>query len=243
VITEEMLRAVGPVPEAEFHRQKVAEYRHIKRRVIADMRSDDASRFVLIASALAGEGKSFCAVNLALSLALEPDYAVLLIDADVIKPNLSRRFGLVGKPGLLDAATDPALDVESVVLSTNIEGLSVLPAGRPHENATEHFASARMQQLMQQLLQVPNRIVVVDGLPLLLTTEARVLAPLAGQVLLVVRAESTPQSAVMQALSLLGQEVNVKLILNAVVRNRFNHYYGYGYSYDYGAATKGDQSG
>jgi Mrp family chromosome partitioning ATPase len=204
----------------------------------------------LIASALPGEGKSFSSANLALSLALEPDYTVVLVDADVIKPNLTRLFGLLGRPGLMDAAADPSIDVESLIVSTNVEGLSLLPAGRTDANATEYFASARMQTLVDQLLEVPNRLLVADSLPLLLTTEARALVPLAGQVVLVVRAESTPQQAVLQAVDLLGEDVNVKLLLNAVVRTKAQSYMGYGYygyNYNYGdsdgSASGGERNG
>jgi capsular exopolysaccharide synthesis family protein len=210
-----------------------AEYRHIKRGLLEDISSHKASRMMLIASALPGEGKSYTAANLAVSLALEPDYTVLLVDADVIKPFISRRFGLAGQPGLMDAAANADIDVESLVVTTSIEGFSILPAGRAHPNATEHFASARMHEIIGLLLAVPNRLIVVDSLPLLLTTEARVLVPLAGQVVLVVRAEVTPQNAVLQAIELLGPGANAKLVLNAVERTRVLDYFGYGYGYGY----------
>jgi receptor protein-tyrosine kinase len=95
-----------------------------------------------------------------------------------------------------------------------------------------------MRQVLDQLLSVPNRIVVIDSLPLLQTTEARALTPLASQLLLVVRAESTPQVAVKQALELISPEANVKVVLNAVVRSRLTRYLGYGYGYDYDYSQK-----
>ena len=147
----------------------------------------------------------------------------------------------------MDAASDDAVDVESLVVPTNVEGLSFLPAGRMNPNATEYFASARMQEIFRQLLAVPGRLLVVDSLPLLLTTEARALAPLAGQVLLVVRAESTPRQAVLEAVNLLGDQANVKLLLNAAVRTKALAYlgygYGYGYNYNYDDAGAGAKSG
>lgn len=241
VITDALLDAAGlRAPEAQ-QRQVLSEYRHVKRQLLGEIQSGETSRMILIASALPGEGKSFSSANLAMSLALEPDYSVLLIDADVIKPNLTRVFGLTERLGLMDAAADPSIDVESLVLSTSIPGLTVLPAGRMNPNATEYFASARMQALVEQLMSAPQRLLVVDSLPLLLTTEARALAPLAGQVLLVVRAESTPRQAVMEAIDLLGEELNVKLILNAAPRTKMLRYlgygYGYGYNYNYGETT------
>lgn len=235
-ITEALLREKGLRALPEDEAQQRAEYRHIKHGLLGELRAG-AKRTVLITSALQGEGKSFSAAHLAMSLAVEPDHTVLLVDADVIRPNLTRTFGLVGRPGIMDAVVDTHIDVHSLIVTTNIEGLSILPAGRPHENATEHFASARMRELIEQLLAVPNRIVVIDSLPLLMTTEARALAPVAGQILIVVRAESTPQSAVLHAIELLGDNSSIKLLLNAVVRTKALGYLGaeYGYGYNYNA--------
>ena len=233
-ITDGVLLNAGLLAPIDQQRQIVSEYRHVKRRLLAEVQAGTANRMVLMASALPGEGKSFSSANLAMSLALEPDYTVLLVDADVIKPNLSRVFGLTEKPGLVDAVADPSADVESMIITTSIDGLSILPAGRMDPNATELFASLRMQYVVDQLLAVPNRLIVFDSLPMLLTTEARALVPLAGQVLLVVRAESTPQQAVLQALDVIGEDANVKLLLNAVVRTKAMKYLGYGYyGYDY----------
>jgi protein-tyrosine kinase len=235
-ITEAFLSEKGLRAELEDEAQQRAEYRHIKHGLTAELRDAGMRPIVLITSALQGEGKSFSAAHLALSLAVEPDHSVLLVDADVIRPNLTRTFGLSGRPGLMDAVADPEIDVQSLIVTTSIEGLSILPAGRSHENATEFFASARMREVIEQLLAVPNRIVVIDSLPLLLTTEARALSPVAGQIVMVVRAERTPQSAVQEAINLLGEGANVKLLLNAVVRTKalgyLGHEYGYGYSYN-----------
>lgn len=232
-ITEDFLRTQGLRAEPEDELQQRAEYRHIKHGLMVELREQDARRIVLITSALQGEGKSFSAAHLAMSLAVEPDFTVLLVDADVIRPNLTRTFGLNGRPGIMDAAADASIDVQSLIVTTNIEGLSLLPAGRPHENATEHFATERMREVIEQLLAVQNRIVVIDSLPLLLTTEARALAPVAGQIVMVVRAESTPQNSVQAAIGLLDEEANVKLLLNATVRTKMLGYLGteYGYSY------------
>ena len=241
MVDDSFLRSVGLRAPAEQLHQQMAEYRHIKRQLLTTMLNPsepNKARIVLVSSAVAGDGKTFSATNLALSLALEPDFAVLLVDADIIKTSLSRAFGIADRKGLMDAAANPNIDVESLVLSTSMEGLSILPAGHPHPNATELFGSARMQQIMQQMVSAPNRIVVIDSLPLLLTTEVRSLIQHAGQVLLVVRADFTPQNAVQQSLDLLEGHENVQLMLNAAVRTRLTDYYSYsnGYSYTYGAA-------
>lgn len=232
-VNQAFLRSKGLIAPDDQERQQRAEYRVIKRGLLSELNKPDATRMVLISSALEGEGKSFSSIHLAMSLAMEPDHSVLLVDADVIRPKLTRIFGLADQDGIMDAVSDPSKDIRRMIVPTSIERLSILPAGRPNDNATEYFASARMRQLLRQLLEVPNRIVVVDSLPLLLTTEARALASIAGMVLLVVRAESTPQSAVLQAIESLGEGINVKLMLNAVVRTKFMDYMGLGYGYRY----------
>ncbi|MGC4029174.1 MAG: AAA family ATPase [Steroidobacteraceae bacterium] len=232
-----MCERLGLTPANEQGHQWMSEYRHIKRQVIAGTHAQPDARTVMVASALAGEGKSFIAANLARSLALEPDYTVLLVDADVVKPHVSRSLELVDRPGLMDALVDTQRDIESLVITTDIDGLSVLPAGSVSANAPEYLGSERMRVALEQLQSVPGRIVLIDSLPLLLTTEARALVPLVSQVLMVVRAESTAQAAVQQALDLLGPAVDVKLVLNAVVRTRLTHYLGYGYGYDYNYGT------
>jgi protein-tyrosine kinase len=238
IVTAAIRQGLGLNASDELQHQHSSEYRHIKRQVVAEVRENPAERVLLVASALAGEGKSFTAANLAFSLALEPDYTVLLIDADVINPQLTRTLGLSARPGLMNALVDPALDVESLIISTNVEGLSVMPAGSASENATEYFGSERMQDILARLLSVPNRIVLIDSLPLLLTTEVRALMPLASQVLLVVRAESTSETAVQRALALIGEDINVKLVLNAVSRTHIARYLGYDYGFDYNYSPK-----
>ena len=233
-VNDQMLEKLGLLADAVQDFQRVSEFRHVKRNLLGAIRAGETNRVILVASALAGEGKSFSSANLARSLALEPDYSVLLIDADVAKPHVSSSLGLLERKGLMDAITEAGRDVESLILSTDIEGLSVLPAGTSNENATEHLSSDRMRAVLELLLEVPNRIIVIDSLPILLTTEARVLAPLAGQVLMVVRAESTSQAAVKHALEVLGKGVNVKLLLNAIVQTRASRYLGYDYGYKYG---------
>lgn len=230
--TDEMRRQFGlDTADAAPGHQGAAEYRHIKRQVVAKIQADPRDRVVLVTSALAGDGKSHIAANLARSLALEPDYSVLVVDADVVKPQLSRALRLADQPGLMNALADDSCEVDSLIVTTDIDGLSVLPAGSASENATEYFGSERMRTVLDRLKSVPNRIIVIDSLPLLQTTEACALVPLAAQVLLVVRAESTPQTAVEQALSMIGEEADVKLVLNAVVHTRLTRYFGYGYEY------------
>ena len=241
-ITEQMLESSGLRAPPKMLRQQTAEYRHIKRQLIATMgeSKSDFRQIIMVTSALAGDGKTHSATNLALSLAMEPDFTVLLIDADVAKPRLSRMWGLEERPGLMDALAHHDKNPESLVLSTSIEGLSLLPAGLNHPNATELFASARMHDVVRALSRPANRIIVVDALPLLLATEARALLPFGGQVVVVVRAEVTPRAAVRQSLELIGERANVNLLLNGTEQDGFGRgrYSGYNYTYTYGKASE-----
>jgi Mrp family chromosome partitioning ATPase len=191
----------------------------------------------MVTSALPGEGKTFTTMNLALSMALEQELRVLLVDADVARPRLSHEIGIDRDPGLLDALRDDAIDVESLVIGTDIPTLTLLSAGSRSETATELLAGPRMAEIVQRLCEGDrNRIVLFDSPPILPTTEARVLAQAVGQVVLAVRASRTPQQAVFEALHLMGERTEVSLILTHAERSGAGSYYYGNYAYgDYGA--------
>jgi exopolysaccharide/PEP-CTERM locus tyrosine autokinase len=171
---------------------------------------------IMVASSLPGEGKTFVSVNLALSMSLERDISVVLADADVAKPHISRLFGVDGEPGLLEALQDDRLDIESLILPTDIPKFSILPAGAPIDTATELLASQRMQAIVARLATNHDRarVVIFDSPPLLLTSESRVLSQPMGQVVLVVQAGKTAQRAVLDAIRCLGEHKPVSLLLN-----------------------------
>ncbi|MGH8324579.1 MAG: P-loop NTPase, partial [Steroidobacteraceae bacterium] len=146
------LRVAGLLAPEHEERQLAQQYRQIKRPLIANAIGRGAPRLpnghlVMVASAMPGEGKTFTAINLALSMSIEKDAHVLLVDADVAKPHISTLLGVPDAPGLLDVLRDPGLDVESVILQTDVPNLSFLPAGTRSEEATELLASARMEQV------------------------------------------------------------------------------------------------
>lgn len=184
---------------------------------------------VMVTSALPGEGKTFTAANLALSIAMELEDAVLLVDGDVAHPKLLQLLGVPESAGLLDVLSDPDLALEDVVLQTNIDGLMLLPAGSHQRRATELIASDRMAQLIGRLsARLPGHIIVFDSPPLLLTSEARVLATHVGQVVMVVAADSTSRQAVEDALATIERCENVMMMLNKADASGVGSY-GYGY--------------
>lgn len=216
------------------------EFRIIKRQVLLAAR--DAQRAgkgasaqrMLVCSPLPGEGKTFCAANLALAIASEKDTEVVLVDADFAKPSVLSLFGLKtqGK-GLMDALANPSVRVEDCVIATDIGGLFVLPAGNQTTTDSEYLTSLQTTMVLERLTQgAPNRILIFDSPPALAASPAAELAKLVGQALVVARADKTGQSALEDALSLLSACPDIKLILNAThfspSGRRFGAYYGYG---------------
>jgi exopolysaccharide/PEP-CTERM locus tyrosine autokinase len=232
-VNRSALRLAGLLPPEGQERQIADQFRQIKRPLIANATGRGGTRvpnghLVMTASALPNEGKTFTSINLAMSLALDKDITVLLVDADVAKPHISRVFGVEKEAGLLDALKDPTIDVESLVIPTNIDGLSLLPAGTRTDIATELLSSAHMQTTVGRLgANNSNRIILLDSPPLLLTTESRALATIVGQVVIVVCAGVTPQQAVLDAVGHVPQDKAIGLILNQTnVRVSEGYYYG-----------------
>lgn len=213
------------------------EFRVIKRPLIANVQGRSGIRpknanLIMITSALAGEGKSFCALNLAMSIAMELDNTVLLVDADVARPSILPMLELPPSPGLMDILGNPKLDPAEMFLRTNVEKLSILPAGTPHQRATELLASEAMNRLVDEMAsRYPDRIIIFDSPPLLLTTESPVLATHMGQIVVVVEAERTTANALKQALTSIEQCPVVMTMLNKARASDAGPYYGYGYHY------------
>ncbi len=209
------------------------EFRLIKRPLIKNAFNQGAGpikhgNLIMVTSSLPKEGKTFCAINLAMSIAMEMDHTVLLVDADVARPSVLRTLGLKSETGLMDILLDDKLDLADVMLKTNVETLSILPAGKSHNHATELLASQVMSSLLDEIAnRYPDRIVIFDSPPLLLTTEASVLASHMGQIVMVVEAETTTQHAVKDALRQIETCANINLVYNKAKAFPGGNYYGY----------------
>ena len=237
-VDREALRAAGFIlPDAPVT-GLAEEFRIIKRQLLRAASgktgiAEDKRQSILVCSAAPDEGKTFCAVNLALSLASEKDVEVLLVDGDFAKPEILSILGLKGGPGLIDAIADPSIDPESIIIQTDIDRLSVLPAGRQTNNVPELLASERTRQVLGALTDGhERRIVIFDSPPALMASPASVLASKVGQVMMVVRADKTTEADLREAIGLLSGCDNVSLMLNgtgfAATGRRFGSYYGYG---------------
>lgn len=213
------------------------EFRVLKRPLLGNVSGSAApirnANLIMVTSSLPGEGKSFTAVNLAMSIAMELERTVLLVDADVARPSLPRVLGVPQQKGLLDVLQDKSLNLSDVLLRTNIDKLTVLTAGTADDRATELLASEAMGSLLTEIARrYSDRIVIFDSPPLLLTTEARVLATRMGQIVFVVRAEETPQTAIKEALGTI-EACPIKLMVLNQAKNIENVAYGYEYGYGY----------
>jgi exopolysaccharide/PEP-CTERM locus tyrosine autokinase len=213
--------------------QIAEEFRVIKRPIIRNAVGASGARvrngnLIMVTSALPGEGKTFTSLNLALSIATEIDSTVLLVDGDVAHPSMPGVLGTPHGPGLLDLLTRNDLDFADALIKTNIDKLSVIPAGTRHRRSTELLASEQMASLLREMAsRYADRIIIFDSPPLLATTEARVLASNMGQIVMVVAADATSQNAVNQALATIEACEVVLMVLNKASRTDVGTYYGY----------------
>ncbi|MBC7686071.1 MAG: AAA family ATPase [Bdellovibrionales bacterium] len=231
------MRDSGMVTAAGGRTMLVEDFRIIKRplikRAFAERApGDKPGNLIMITSSLPGEGKTYCAINLAMSIAMELDHTVLLVDADVARPSILRVLGLPAHRGLMDLLLDDKLDMGDVMLRTNVDTLSILPAGTSNPRATELLASQTMSAFVAEIAnRYPDRIVIFDSPPLLLTSEAHVLASHMGQIVVVVESETTTQHAVKESLRQLEGLSNVNLIYNKTrefpgVEETYDYHYG-----------------
>lgn len=219
------------------------ELRLIKRPLVNNVKSAKVNRInrsnlILICSSVPNEGKTFISINLALSIANERDKNVLLIDADTERPSISRSLGIkAAMPGLLDYLADDKVEFSDIVLKTDLPSLNVIPAGKQHKHSTELLSSQRMYLFADEISKrYDDRIVIFDSPPLLVASQAQVLAELVGQVVLVIAAEQTPQNLVAESIAKLANCDVVMTLLNKTRKDidQYGYNYLYGYNYGYG---------
>ncbi|MGE0408146.1 MAG: chromosome partitioning ATPase [Amphiplicatus sp.] len=196
---------------------------------------------VLVTSTRPGEGKTFIAVNLALSLACEEEIDILLVDADAPRPKIRAQFGLPAAAGLADRLADPGLAVSSLCARARQAPLSVLPEGQETARSAELFASAEAQRLFTELsTRGAGGLVIIDAPPVLATADAVALARHVDEIIFVIEADATPEAGARAALDeLIDANPNVSLILNRCLIGEGGSLYGsYG---DYGAPVENER--
>jgi len=237
ILNGERLTERGFIYSSDSAHHIQEEFRHIKRKLLNNAFGPAAktlkhSNLIMVSSSLPNEGKTFISINLALSIALEQDNTVLLIDADVLRPSLHRELDFESKKGLLEYLLAEVDSLAEVIYNTNIPNLKIIPAGKPHHLTNELLASARMAQLANELAErYPDRLVIFDCPPILGVTETPVLSSLVGQAIVVVEESKTKVDDVKRAVSQLNQEIAIGCVMNKTIRSKKDVYGYYGYSY------------
>ncbi|QCZ92899.1 XrtA-associated tyrosine autokinase [Salinimonas iocasae] len=213
------------------------EYREIKRKLLANAfgplsSTIKNSNIIMVTSGRPSEGKTFTATNLALSIASEQDKTVLLVDADVLKPNVLNTFGLERRSGLMEYLTGEVDDIADVLYPTNVDKLKIIPAGRTHHLSTELLASQKMHETVDEFAnRYPDRIVIFDTPPLIGITESAILANFAGQAVVVTEEGNSKLSDIRLSVERLNPDMAIGFVVNKVVNKDANDpgYYGYYY--------------
>lgn len=237
VLNEEQLTERGFICSADSAHHIQEEFRHIKRKLLNNAFGPAAktlkhSNLVMVTSSNSNEGKTFISINLALSIALEQEKTVLLVDADVLRPSIHRELEFESKQGLLEYLLDEVSSVSEVIYNTNVANLKIIPAGKPHHLTNELLASTKMAILAEELAQrYPDRIVIFDCPPILGVTETPVLSSLVGQAVLVVEESKTKVEDVKKAVSQLNEDIAVGFVINKTIRSKKDEYGYYGYGY------------
>ncbi len=214
------------------------EFREIKRKLIANAFGKMAKtlnnpNIIMVSSSRPSEGKTFTATNLALSIASEQDKTVLLVDADVLRPNVLNTLGVEARPGLMEYLTGDVDDIADVLYPTNIDKLKVIPAGKAHHLSTELLASQKMHDTVDEFAnRYPDRVVIFDTPPLIGINESAILANFAGQAVIVVEEGHTKISDIKNAVEGLNPEMAIGFVVNKSVHidSEGVGYYGYYYS-------------
>jgi capsular exopolysaccharide synthesis family protein len=245
--SSENLRQVGRLPPEEWVAQTEEEIRRIKWPVLGAITGEGSmptarNNVVLVTSAVPAEGKTFVSLNLALSIVRDRRMKVILVDGDVARPGMSESLAMQDHVGVNDLLANHSMGVAEVLHPTDIDGLWFIPAGRWHQHSPELFASDRMKSIVESLSELASPgVVIIDSPPLLAATEAQAIGRNIGQVLVVVRANSTEQGAVMAALEMIDKSTPTYTVLNCVEASIVSRYYGryyYGYNYRYGRQSR-----
>jgi len=229
----DLLKITGALVPSNARSKIAEEYRVIKRPIIKNAFVGAAEKIenaniVMITSALPGEGKSFNAINLAMSVVMEMDYTVLLVEADVAKPAILKSLGIrKSKKGLVDYLMQDDARLQDYLLHTNIPKLTILPAGRNNPKFSELLSSRNMKKLVHELsCRYSDRLIIIDAPPLLVTHDAVTMSAYVGQVVLVIESGKTEHSVVKEAVNQLDQDQTIGVILNKSFRSSSKAAYG-----------------
>jgi protein-tyrosine kinase len=236
IIDFDMLEKKGFVSTTSQRQLINEEFRAIKRKILDNAfgplsKSLKNSNIIMVSSSRPGEGKTFTAINLALSIALEKDKTVLLVDADVLRPNVMRTLELENKQGLMEYLLGEKENIAEVMCRTNLDNLRIITAGKSHHLSTELLASGKMFEAVEEFAnRYTDRVVIVDTPPLLGINETAILANLAGQAIVVSEESKTKLVDIEKAVGQLNPDMAIGFIVNKADKSSSDSA-GYGYYY------------
>lgn len=242
VVSEEAFTRAGMLDWSNTRDRTAEEFRvaqvQILRTAFAPENAGAGTNLVMITSARPGEGKSFSSLNLATSIARQRDREVVLVDVDAKQDSIGSLLGLSNMPGILDLAGDPGADAEQYLVKTCFPKLSILPIGPHIQRSAELFATRAMARLIRELgRRYADRVVILDAPPCLSSSDPSTMAPIVGQIVMVVEAGRTQRPEIESSLDLIQACPRITLLLNKVqvsTKHSFGSYtakYGYGYGY------------
>lgn len=169
---------------------------------------------LLVTSAAPGEGKSFVAANLALTLARSIDQHVLLIDCDLRNPSIHRQFGLPDMAGLSDHLLRD-VPLNQLLVKTEVNKLTILPAGGKVDNPSELLSSNRMKILIEEVKsRYQDRLVIVDAPPPKLVSETYAIGSQMDGILIVISYGKTPKEMLSELLASIEKHKVLGVIVN-----------------------------
>ncbi len=230
------LEEIGFVTSTDRRRLINEEFREIKRKLLNSAFGPLSStlknpNIIMVTSARPSEGKTFTSINLALSIAAEKDKKVLLVEADVLKPNVLRTLNIKPALGLMDYLQGDT-PLSDYIYETNVENLRIIPAGSSHHLSTELLASNVMKETVNEFSnRYPDRIVIFDTPPILGINESAILASFAGQAVVIVEEGRSKLTDINSSMERLSDELAIGFVINKTVNiSRSDGYYGkYGY--------------
>ena len=218
---------------AVTERSRIAEeFRIILRQILAKAETIETgpSRLIMVTSARPREGKTFTAINLALAIASQRDFRVLVMDCDVERQSLTSILGIDAETGIFDVLENESLDMRDILLRTDIPNLTVLPAGNRRPGVPELMSSRRMRDVLSEMAhRYSDRYIIVDAPPCLATSDPSILASMVGQIVFVVEANRTQEPEIDESLRLISTCPNISMILNKTEGTSSDYFGSYGY--------------
>ncbi|MBV8097409.1 MAG: AAA family ATPase [Acetobacteraceae bacterium] len=239
MIDDQALQSAGMIDWTRERSRVAEEFRIVQNQILRSAFAPETafesnSNLVMLTSARPGEGKSFASLNIAASIARQRDREVLLVDIDSKADAIGRKLGLAEAAGLLNLVSDPSLTADSLLIRTALPKLSILPVGTDPERRGELFATRQMARVIRDLGQAnADRLVIIDAPPCLSSSEPSLLAPIVGQIVLIVEAERTQRQEVEAALDLIQACPNLTLLLNKIQLSTKHSFGAYGSKYYY----------